>query len=220
MARPEKRRNEEIPHGRGEAEAPLPGLPETVPHADSLASLFDAMADCTRCDLARSRTQVVPGVGPEDARVMLIGEGPGEEEDRRGEPFVGRAGKLLDRLLDGAGLERESVFITNMVACRPPGNRTPRVREVKAHAPWIEEQIRLVAPEVIVTLGSAALTYFVPDAKITEVRGRLIDVTRDGRSIRLLPVVHPAAALRRRELMPDLERDFATVRRLLGRRGG
>ncbi|MFW6078250.1 MAG: uracil-DNA glycosylase [Gemmatimonadota bacterium] len=202
--------------GRDDTTPYVPGRPRSVPSARTLSALFDAMACCTRCDLAPGRTQVVPGVGRADARVLLIGEAPGAQEDRAGRPFVGRAGELLDALLERARLERNDVFITNVVACRPPGNRTPRAREVAAHSPWLEQQIRLVAPELLVTLGRVALTYFVPGAKVTELRGRPLEVERDGRTIRLLPVVHPAAALRRRSLRPELERDFERIGRLLG----
>src|SRR5688572_2763269 len=118
----------------------VPGLPAEVPRARSLKTLFKGMECCTRCELAMGRTQVVLGVGAVKARLMFVGEAPGEKEDLAGRPFVGNAGKLLDRLLEEAGISRTDVFITNIVACRPPGNRTPRVKEVKAHAAWIEEQ--------------------------------------------------------------------------------
>lgn len=200
--------------GKGDASPFVAGLPETVPRARSLPELFAAMACCTRCDLAPERTRVVHGVGSPDAEVLLVGEAPGAQEDRQGEPFVGRAGKLLDRLLQGAGLRRDEVFITNVVACRPPANRNPRVREVRAHAPWLEEQIRLVAPVVIVTLGRIALTYFLPGGKITELRGVPQRLERVGGEIWLLPLYHPAAALRRRELIPEMEADFARLREI------
>jgi DNA polymerase len=174
------------------------------------------MACCTRCDLALGRTQVVAGTGPANARVVFIGEGPGAEEDRTGRPFVGRAGRLLDRLLEANGITRDQIFITNIVSCRPPANRTPRVGEVRAHAPWLEEQLRLIEPELIVTLGSVALTYFIPKARITEFRGRTQSIQKNGRSIALLPLFHPAAALRRPELVPVLEQDFARISDLLG----
>lgn len=175
------------------------------------------MACCTRCDLAPGRTQVVRGVGPPDARVMFVGEAPGGQEDREGRPFVGRAGSLLDRLLEQNELDRDAVFITNVVACRPPGNRTPRVREIRAHAPWLEHQIRLVAPELVVTLGGTALGYFRPDDRITRVHGQPFTIERDGRAIALLPLYHPAAVFRRRELLTEMESDFASVRKLLAR---
>jgi len=178
------------------------------------------MACCTRCELAAGRTQVVPGVGPRRAAVLLLGEAPGAEEDRNGMPFVGRAGRLLDRLLDAAGLERRSVFITNVVACRPPGNRTPRAAEIRAHAPWLEHQLRLVRPRLIVTLGRVALGYFIRGAKVTELRGKETTVEHDGRQITILPTLHPAAALRAPDLLPSLEADFRKIRGILARLGG
>lgn len=206
--------------GRGDTAPFVPGLPDPVPALSSLTKLFNEMACCTRCELAAGRTQVVPGVGPRRASVMLLGEAPGAEEDRKGSPFVGRAGQLLDRLLSAAGLDRKSVFITNVVACRPPNNRTPRVREIKAHAPWLDQQLRLVRPRLIVTLGRVALTYFVPGAKVTEVRGKAAAVERDGRQFTILPTLHPAAALRAPDLLPSLEEDFGKIRTILSRIGG
>lgn len=170
-----------------------------------------------QCPLADGRTLVVPGAGPADAPLMLVGEGPGAEEDRRGEPFVGAAGRLLDELLEGAGLRRGDVFITNVVACRPPGNRTPRVGEVRAHAPWLEAQIRIVAPRIICSLGRTALEYFEKGVKVTEVRGRVRRIRRNGHAVTLLPTYHPAAGLRMRRLLPDLRADFQALAELLGR---
>jgi uracil-DNA glycosylase family 4 len=202
--------------GKGDLQPLVPGLPAVVAPARSLGELFTRMACCTRCELAAERTQVVRGVGRPSARLMFIGEAPGAAEDRTGIPFVGRAGKLLDRLLADNRIVRDEIYITNVVACRPPGNRAPRSREVQAHAPWLEEQIRLVQPELIVTLGRPALTYFEPRAKITEVRGWPREFRRGSRSFRLLPLFHPAAVLRRRELLALFERDFATIPVLLG----
>lgn len=193
------------------------GEPTEVGQHPSLPSLFEAMLCCTRCPLAQGRSRVVPGVGPSDAELMLIGEGPGAQEDREGTPFVGRGGQLLDRLLEGAGLRRDEVFITNVVACRPPRNRTPRVREVRAHAPWLEEQLRLVAPRVVCTLGRSALVYFEPGGKITELHGRPRGIERDGEAFTLLPTFHPAAVLRQPTLLPAVEADLRVLASLLGR---
>lgn len=201
--------------GKGDPAPFVPGQPVEIPRARTLEVLFDAMQCCTRCDLALDRTQVVLGTGPADARLMFIGEAPGADEDRKGKPFVGASGRMVDRLLEQNGVAREEVFITNVVACRPPKNRTPRVGEVRAHAGWLEEQLRLVAPELIVTLGRTALTYFIPGAKITEIRGEPQRVERPEGSLLLLPTLHPAAALRRRELLPSLESDFAKIPELL-----
>lgn len=202
--------------GLGDPTPYVPGLPERVARYRSLPALFEAMACCTRCELAAERTQVVSGVGNPQARLLFVGEAPGKEEDRRGEPFVGQAGRLFDQLLAENALARSDVFITNVVACRPPANRTPRPAEVRAHAPWLEEQIRLLAPDVIATLGRVALTYFLPRAKITLIRGQAQRIERNGRTLPLLPLLHPAAVLRRRtELLPGMRADFRQLAALL-----
>ncbi len=202
--------------GVGDPAPFVPGLPETVPAARSLEPLFAAMVCCTRCELALGRSRVVLGVGNRGARLMFVGEAPGKQEDLQGEPFVGQAGKLFDRLLEGIGLERREVFITNVVACRPPGNRAPRMKEIKAHAPWLEAQLHLVQPELLVTLGRAALTYFLPGGKVTQLRGQTQQVERDGRVIPLLPLLHPATVFRDyHALLPPMEADFRRIPELL-----
>lgn len=201
--------------GVGDTTPLVPGHPEEVPTYRSLKRLNTEMVCCTRCELAPTRTQVVRGVGAVRPRVLFLGEAPGAKEDEAGEPFVGSAGRLLSRLLEQAGLSRREVYITNVVACRPPRNRTPRVSEVKAHAPWLEQQLRLARPEVVVTLGRVALTWFMPGAKVTELTGRPQEVEwRDG-TLRILPLFHPAAALRSPDLVPVLEEGFAVLRRML-----
>lgn len=201
--------------GKDDAEPFVPGLPATVPTFRSVARLNTEMSCCTRCDLAPGRTQVVRGVGAKRARVLFLGEAPGASEDRAGEPFVGSAGRLLDRMLERAGLDRSDVYITNVVACRPPKNRTPRATEVRAHAPWLEEQIRLVKPEVVVTLGRIALIYFMPKARVTELSGKAQKVEWRGTTLHLLPLFHPAAALRARDLLPRLEAGFTVLKSML-----
>lgn len=188
----------------------------TARRYDSLDDLHEAMRACVACDLAASRTQVVPGVGPADADIMLLGEAPGASEDRGGAPFVGASGRLLDAILVELGIARSRLYITNTVACRPPSNRTPRTRETRAHAPWLEEQLRLVAPRVVVTLGRVPLAYFFPGARITDEHGRVRAVERGQVSFQLLPSFHPAAALRRRtELLPVLRDDLGRLPALL-----
>ncbi|HUH13527.1 MAG TPA: uracil-DNA glycosylase [Longimicrobiales bacterium] len=188
----------------------------TARRYDSLDHLHEAMRTCVACDLAASRTQVVPGSGPADADVMLLGEAPGAREDMGGAPFVGAAGRLLDAILEEVGVERSRLYIANTVACRPPSNRNPRAREMRAHAPWLEEQLRLVAPRVVVTLGRVPLIYFVPGAKITQEHGRVRPVERGEVAFQLLPSYHPAAALRRRtELLPVLREDLGRLPALL-----
>jgi uracil-DNA glycosylase family 4 len=192
------------------------GIPAEVPRARTVTQLFGSMVCCTRCELALGRTQVVLGVGAANASLMFVGEAPGEKEDLAGRPFVGNAGRLLDKLLLENKIARDDVFITNIVACRPPRNRTPRVSEVKAHAQWIEEQLRLVQPEVVVTLGRAALTYFVPKAKVSELRGKPKRIKHGELEFMLLPTFHPSAVLRDYEVMyPKVQADFRKIAKLL-----
>jgi len=154
-----------------------------------------------------SATHMVPGEGDETADVMIVGEAPGGSEDKQGRPFVGRAGRLLDQLLAEAGLDRERVYITNVVKARPPGNRDPRADEVAHCMPWLEEELALVAPRLVVPLGRHALRHFAPEAKISEVHGQLL--RERGRA--LFPMYHPAAALHATALRETL---FADARAL------
>ncbi|MEA2176988.1 MAG: uracil-DNA glycosylase [Solirubrobacteraceae bacterium] len=155
----------------------------------------------------------MPGEGPEDAAVMVVGEAPGRFEDEQGRPFVGRAGQLLSELLAAAGLAREAVFITNVVKARPPGNRDPTRAEVEHWMPVLEQQLALVAPRLVVPLGRHALAHFAPGAKIGEVHGRAI--TERGRD--LFPLYHPAAALRSTKLRETLFADAARLGEELAR---
>ena len=148
-------------------------------------------------------TNMVPGDGNPDADVMLVGEAPGASEDKQGRPFVGRAGKLLEQLLAEAGLRREDVYITNVVKARPPGNRDPRAGEVAHHMPWLERELALVRPRLVVPLGRHALRHFAPGVKISEVHGRPL---RAG-DHELFPLYHPAAALRATALRDTLFED-------------
>jgi len=167
--------------------------------------LLDAIAKTTDKPLkyyivcCEQATNLVPGEGSATASVMLVGEAPGAKEDESARPFVGGAGKLLDRLLEEAGLERADVFITNVVKCRPPGNRDPRADEVAHHLPWLEAQLEILSPKLLVPLGRHALARFAPDLKISQAHGRVAE--HAGR--RLFPMYHPAAALR----TPAIERD-------------
>ena len=146
---------------------------------------------------------MVPGEGNPLAEVMIVGEAPGAREDEQGRPFVGRAGKLLDELLGEAGLEREQVYITNVVKARPPGNRDPRADEVAHCMPWLETQLALIGPRLVVPLGRHALAHFAPAAKIAEVHGK--PVIERGRA--LFPMYHPAAALYNQKLRATLLED-------------
>ena len=154
-------------------------------------------------EICENATNMVPGEGSHTAAVMLVGEAPGANEDEQGRPFVGRAGKLLDALLAEAGLAREDVFITNVVKARPPGNRDPRAAEVAHHLPWLEQQLALIRPRVVIPLGRHALAHFAPGRKITEVHGELLRVGER----QLVPWLHPSAGLRNPALKETLFQD-------------
>lgn len=174
---------------------------------DSLDDVARAVRSCTDCPLHRGRANAVPGEGNPSAELMFIGEGPGFHEDRQGRPFVGPAGQLLEGLLASIGTNRDDVFIANMVKCRPPDNRDPQPPEIAACAKYLERQIELVNPKMIVTLGRFSLGRFFPGESITRARGRLRE--KDGRLI--FPVMHPAAALRRPELRTTMVEDFRAI---------
>jgi uracil-DNA glycosylase family 4 len=195
-----------------------PGFPAEIPSPDTLAELHEVMVRCTRCELYISRTQVVPGAGSEEAQVLFVGEAPGANEDRLGIPFVGASGKLLDSMLAVAGLERETVFIANVVRSRPPQNRAPKPREVRACAGWLAEQIRIIRPRLIVTLGRFALQHFIPGGKITALQGEVQQVEYGGRPLRVLPLLHPAAILRNPQLRAPYEQQFADLREVYRRK--
>ena len=169
-----------------------------------LNEINQEVSACEKCPLHFSRKKAVPGEGPADAQLLFIGEGPGFFENEQGRPFVGQAGKLLDTLLAGVGLERPKVYITNVVKCRPPGNRDPLPEELTACNDYLERQITALNPKVIVTLGRYSMAKFLPTAKISEVHGQSCWVK--GRLI--APMYHPAAALHQPSLKPSLEKDF------------
>ncbi len=161
--------------------------------AAALRRVRDDLGDCHRCRLAQGRTQIVFGVGDPGARVVFVGEGPGEEEDRRGEPFVGRAGQLLDRMLQAIGLDRSRVYIANVVKCRPPGNRTPHPDEAATCLPFLWRQLEAIRPAVVCALGGhAAKTLLGTETPISRLRGRIHAV--QGQAV--LPTFHPAYLLR------------------------
>lgn len=183
---------------------------------EELVSLYREAAKCVRCPLAETRQSVVFGAGNADAELMFVGEGPGAQEDKQGLPFVGRAGGLLNQLLAGVGLEREQVFIANAVKCRPPGNRDPHSTELEACSDYLERQLELIRPRVVATLGNFATRLLTQSrAPISKVRGTPQFHTLGGREVLVLPIFHPAAALRNPSLRDSLEEDFATLRKLL-----
>lgn len=194
------------------APAPL-GRPEAAPAAVDAVwiDLYAEIADCPRCVLAKTRSRTVPGMGPASAEVMFIGEAPGAREDELGLPFVGPAGRFLDELLASVGLSRSSVYIANVVKCRPPENRDPEPAEIAACADYLERQIATVDPKVIVTLGRFSMARWFPGAAISRVHGK---PKRVGGHI-VVPMYHPAAALHRGDLRAVIEADFATLPALL-----
>ena len=182
----------------------------------TLQELATVASTCTRCRLANGRTQVVFGVGDPHADVMFIGEGPGYYEDKQGEPFVGAAGQLLTKLLGEIGLAREDVYITNVVRCRPPGNRDPLPDEIEACKPFLTGTLELVDPRVVVTLGNFATRVILDrQAPISRIRGQRFDA--EGRTV--IPTFHPAAILHgggeSSSQMTALRADFATIRQVL-----
>ena len=181
---------------------------------DSLAAIAAEVRHCQRCPLAQGRRNAVPGVGPAQSAIMFIGEGPGGMEDQSGLPFVGPAGQYLDELLASIGLIREDVFITNVVKCRPPGNRDPLPDEIYACSHFLKQQVEIINPDVIVTLGRFSMAAYFPGERISRIHGKAKEV--DGRLI--VPMYHPAAALHNGALRPEIEADFQKLPRLLAER--
>ena len=173
-----------------------------------LNQVADETSVCTKCELHHSRKNAVPGEGPADAEILFIGEGPGFHENEQGRPFVGAAGRFLEELLEKVGMSREQVYITNVVKCRPPGNRDPRLEEIETCTrDYLDRQIQSIKPKVIVTLGRFSMALYLPNAKISQVHGQPLRVK--GRFI--VPMYHPAAALHQGSLRPVIESDFSKL---------
>ena len=172
--------------------------------------LKNACANCQKCELCQTRTNVVVGVGTPDAEVMFIGEGPGENEDLQGEPFVGRAGKLLDKMLIAVDLDRnKNIYIANIVKCRPPKNRDPKPEEQEMCIDWLRNQVKLIRPKIIVCLGRIAAARIIkPDIKITKEHGQFIE--KNG--VLMMAMLHPAAIPRDPRRKPDAFNDFLILR--------
>ncbi len=183
----------------------------TRDRAEALQEIHEEIRACTKCPLHAGRTNAVPGAGPVDAEVMFIGEGPGFHEDQQGLPFVGASGQFLDELLANAGIDRNSVYISNVVKCRPPGNRDPKPEEVEACKPYLDRQIELINPKVIVTLGRHSMARAFPNDKISRVHGQPRQV---GEQV-YFPMYHPAAALHQPSLRKTVEADFDRLRMML-----
>ena len=184
---------------------------------ETLEAYAAETAGCTRCRLAQGRTQVVFGAGNPRADLMFVGEAPGFHEDKQGVPFVGQAGKLLEKLLAGVELRREDVYIANVLKCRPPGNRDPQPDEIEACEPHLFRQIEKIEPKVIATLGNFATKLLSGrPLGITRVHGQEQELTIAGRSVLLYPIYHPAAALYTPAMLKVLEADFARLPGLMG----
>ena len=180
---------------------------------ETLEALEEAVRKCTRCRLSESRTHAVPGEGPSNAEIMFVGEGPGFHEDRQGRPFVGAAGRYLEELLASINLTRNDVYITNVVKCRPPGNRDPQPDEIDACRPYLDRQIELIQPKMIVTLGRFSMNLFLPEAQISKAHGK----PRKIRGIIYYPIYHPAAGLHQPKWKSVIEEDFKRIPEILAR---
>ena len=179
---------------------------------DILKEVAEEVSTCTMCELHHSRKLAVPGEGPVNSEIMFIGEGPGFHENEQGRPFVGAAGKFLEELLSDIGLSREEVFITNVVKCRPPGNRDPHPEEVETcTSTYLDRQIQAVDPKVIVTLGRFSMNLLMPNAKISQIHGQPGKIR--GRLV--VPMYHPAAALHNGSLRPVIKHDFSQLPQLI-----
>lgn len=179
---------------------------------DIFERIKSEVSACRACDLYRTRVNPVPGEGCLSPVIMFVGEGPGSNEDKQGRPFVGDAGKILERLLASVHLKREDVFIGNTVKCRPPNNRTPTSQEIETCKPFLISQIALLTPKIIVILGNAALVSLLgPGFSISKVRGKTIE--KEG--ILYFPTFHPAAALYRREVLEVLQTDFLNLQQII-----
>ena len=185
--------------------------------AAALEAIAQEVSACTRCRLAEGRTKAVPGEGSPDTEVVFVGEGPGQNEDRQGRPFVGAAGTLLQELLGMIGWNREDVFITNVVKCRPPNNRDPEPDEIAACQPYLRRQLEVLDPALLVTLGRFSLQTFMPGDRISRVHGtaRPIDPSTGARAATGYALYHPAAALRQGSLKETMQRDMAAVPEVL-----
>lgn len=179
--------------------------------AEKLKDIAGRVVKCTRCSLYEKANKPVPGDGNSNAKVMFVGEGPGYWEDQKGIPFCGMAGKLLNQLLQSIKLERKKVFIGNVVKHRPPGNRDPFPEEIEACRPFLDEQIQIIEPKIIVTLGRFSLNKFLPGETISRIHGQARFIDFLGKRYIVIPMYHPAAALRSVKIMEEIRKDFKKI---------
>jgi uracil-DNA glycosylase family 4 len=179
-----------------------------------LTELYREIARCRECEeLARTRNKVVPGEGPENPQIVFIGEAPGFHEDQQGRPFVGQAGQFLEQLLGSIGLKRDDVYICNVIKCRPPGNRDPLPMEIKNCQKWLDRQLELLAPKMVVTLGRFSLARYFPGETISKVHGK----ARKENNVIYFAMYHPAAALHQQSLRQTIESDIHKIPELLAK---
>ena len=178
---------------------------------ESLEKINHQVANCQNCSLYKTATQPVPGNGQANSSIVFIGEAPGHHEDQQGIPFCGTSGKLLDKLLSQISLTRDQVFVTNILKHRPPENRDPQPEEINACTPFLRQQLLVIKPKVIITLGRFAMNFFLPHEYISQVHGQSRQIHWEGIDLTLYPVYHPAAAMRRIQVSVDLEADFAKI---------
>ena len=177
----------------------------------ALTDIYAAVEHCQDCELAKRRTRAVPGEGPENASLLFIGEAPGWHEDQQGRPFVGPAGQFLEQLLASIGLKREQVYIANVIKCRPPGNRDPLPGEIQSCSKWLDKQIELLKPKIIITLGRYSMARYFPNESISKVHGK---ARKHGDTI-YYAMYHPAAALHQGSLRKTIEADMLKIPELL-----
>jgi uracil-DNA glycosylase family 4 len=193
------------------------GIETTAERRAALEAIATEVRACTRCRLSQTRTHAVPGEGHPDTEVVFVGEGPGQTEDQQGRPFVGRAGDLLVRLLGTLGWRRQEVFITNIVKCRPPGNRDPEPDEIAACAPYLRRQLEVLDPAVVATLGRFSMAHFRPGERITQIHGTAVAAPAEtgARDALVYALYHPAAALRSTEVERQSYDDIAGLPKVL-----
>jgi uracil-DNA glycosylase family 4 len=177
----------------------------------ALTDLYETIEHCQDCDLSKRRTRAVPGEGPEKANILFIGEAPGWHEDQQGRPFVGPAGQFLEQLLASIGLKREQVYIANVIKCRPPGNRDPLPGEIQACGKWLNQQIELIKPRMIVTLGRYSMARYFPNESISKIHGK----AKKHDNVIYFAMYHPAAALHQGNLRKVIEEDMLKIPQLL-----
>jgi DNA polymerase len=178
---------------------------------NKLKYIESLISKCQRCSLYKTATQAVPGAGNPNSKIVFIGEAPGYYEDKKGIPFIGNSGKLLDKLLASISLKREDIFICNILKHRPPDNRDPLSEEIMACTPFLKAQLKAISPKIIITLGRFSMNFFIKDVQISRIRGQILPIKWQGLDFTLIPVYHPSAGLRNGAMLTALQQDFKTI---------